>query len=66
MRKHRHFIFLPNGGCARLAKEFKVSHQTVYNSLNFITDSELARSIRRRAIKRGGCERFESSTNQTA
>lgn len=66
MRKHRHFIFLPNGEYIRLANDFNVTYRTVYNSLNFVTNGALAHAIRKAALERGGCERFESSTNQTA
>ena len=42
---------------ARLREEHCVENdQTVYNALNYVTDSPLARMIRRRALELGGRE----------
>ena len=42
---------------ARLREEHCVQNeQTVYNALNYVTDSPLARMIRRRALELGGRE----------
>ena len=42
---------------ARLREEHCVENdQTVYNALNYVTDSPLAKMIRRRALELGGTE----------
>lgn len=43
-------IAVPYGNSSRLAKHFGVTVQAVRNALKFVTDSELARSIRREAL----------------
>lgn len=47
-------IVVPHGVRGKLASDFKVSIVTVRSALNGITKSQLANSIRKAAIERGG------------
>lgn len=48
------FIDLPNSKKAQLSRLFKVSRQTVWAALNYVTNSELAKKIRKVALNNGG------------
>lgn len=45
---------MPYGGKKRLAKEFNVSEQAVYDALNYKTNSDTANKIRERAFLMNG------------
>ncbi len=48
------FIDLPNAKKAQLARLFGKSRQTIWAALNYVTDSDLAKAIRRKALQMGG------------
>ena len=49
-------IILPHGGRTELAKLFDKSLVTIKSALDFRTDSDLAKRIRKAALARGGYE----------
>ena len=49
-------IILPHGGRTQLAKDFKTTYPTVCSALNYKTDSNFARMLRKAARERGGYE----------
>lgn len=48
------FIDLPNAKKAQLARLFGKSRQTIWAALNYVTDSDLAKKIRKSALNMGG------------
>ena len=48
------FIDLPNAKKAQLSRLYGKSRQTIWAALNYVTDSKLAKSIRKDALKMGG------------
>ena len=48
------FIDLPNAKKAQLARLFGKSRQTIWAALNYVTDSDLAKKIRKAALNMGG------------
>lgn len=48
------FIDLPNAKKALLARLFGKSRQTIWAALNYVTDSDLAKKIRKAALNMGG------------
>ena len=48
------FIDLPNAKKAQLRRLYGKSRQTIWAALNYVTDSKLAKSIRKDALKMGG------------
>lgn len=48
------FIDLPNAKKAQLARLFGKSRQTIWAALNYVTDSDLAKKIRKVALNMGG------------
>lgn len=47
-------IIMPPGGVKKLAKDFKISRQTIHKALRGISDSDKARMLRKAALERGG------------
>lgn len=50
-------ILIAYGEKRELARIFGVSELTVYRAINFVTDTPLAKRIRKAAIERGGAVR---------
>lgn len=48
------FIDLPNAKKAQLVRLFGKSRQTIWAALNYVTDSDLAKKIRKAALNMGG------------
>ena len=48
------FIDLPNAKKAQLARLFGKSRQTIWAALNYVTNSDLAKKIRKAALNMGG------------
>ena len=48
------FIDLPNAKKAQLARLYGKSRQTIWAALNYVTDSDLAKKIRKAALNMGG------------
>ena len=48
------FIDLPNAKKAQLTRLFGKSRQTIWAALNYVTDSDLAKKIRKAALNMGG------------
>ena len=48
------FIDLPNAKKAQLARRFGKSRQTIWAALNYVTNSDLAKKIRKAALNMGG------------
>ena len=61
----RKYITVPNPTKVELRKMFKCTKEMVWKALNYKSDSELARRIRKFAIDRGGGIFDESKQNFT-
>lgn len=51
MAKRKTFIQVPHGTVEKLCKAFRCKKTAVYDALNFDTDSELAKIIRKNALE---------------
>lgn len=58
-------IMLSHGEQKKLAKDFKVSHMTVYRALSGKRDTPQAKMLRKAAIERGGMEFKPNRFNQS-
>jgi predicted DNA-binding protein (UPF0251 family) len=56
---------LPKGERKRLAADFKVSRMTLWRALTGQADTQLAKTLRKAAIERGGVEFNPNRCKQT-